>query len=403
MTTMTRPPLVHLLVGGAAALYAWAVVGSTFIRPGSIGLDYNAPGTDYMVFHTAIAVARQGDLTTLYDPDRFTALLNQVFHASLHGDLEFRPWIYPPSFLLLLLPFGLVGFGLSYGLFQIITAAALWGGLQTNGRPAPWVAAACLLCPAASISVISGQCSFLIVALLAAGAGWVDRRPLLAGLALGVLTFKPQFFLMVPVLLLARSAWRASAIAGMTILAMAAVCLIWFGPDIWTGWIAAFTDSTTDVDPRWFKTGRLWGESVYTCLYLIGAPRDVAQGGQIVAMILAAATVWHAFRRPGDAAPRAAILLGAALLAAPHSGGYDLVLSLTAIALFLWHTGPRATSWDWSLGLLIWLQPMIGLPVQMPLARLGPLLTLALLGRISWHIYGQGSLMPGRQAQPQTR
>ncbi|HEY1411171.1 MAG TPA: hypothetical protein VGF36_03480, partial [Rhodopila sp.] len=117
--TNLTPPLVHLMVGGLGALYAWTVFIGTFVQPGALGLNYNAPGTDYMVFHTAISLARRGDLLTLYDPDHFTALLNRIFHGYLSSDLEFRPWIYPPLFLILLLPFGLVGFGLSYGLFQL--------------------------------------------------------------------------------------------------------------------------------------------------------------------------------------------------------------------------------------------------------------------------------------------
>jgi alpha-1,2-mannosyltransferase len=129
-TPAHRPPLIHLLTAGVAACYAWAVVATTFWRPGAIGLDYDAPGTDYMVFHTAVSLALHGDLSTLYDPDRFTALLNRIFHGYLSEDLAFRPWIYPPPFLLLLLPFGLLGFGLSYGLFQLATALAMLGGLR---------------------------------------------------------------------------------------------------------------------------------------------------------------------------------------------------------------------------------------------------------------------------------
>lgn len=398
MTTTTfRPPLVHLLVAAAAALYAWAVVVATIFRLGTIGLDYDAPGTDYMVFHTAVSVAWQGDLTTLYDPDRFTALLNRIFHASLKANLEFRPWIYPPTFLLLLIPFGLFVFVTSYALFQFATGAAMLGSLRQAGFAA-------LLCPAASISVISGQCSFLVVALLAGGSRLLDRRPVLAGVMLGVLNFKPQFFLMVPVALLARSAWRASAVATVTILLMSAACLLVFGPAIWTGWFAAIARSTSDTDPRWFQSGRLWGFSVYTCVYLLGAPRALAEATQIAAALLAAGVVWTAFRHPVAPGPRAAALLAATFLAAPHAGAYDLVLPLAAAALLLLDLGPRATSWDWTLVLLIWFEPMIGLPVLFTPARFCPVLTVALLGRIAFNLrLAVPSRMPSAPLPQNTR
>jgi hypothetical protein len=381
-----RPPLIYLLVAGVAACYAWAVVVTTFWRPGAIGLNYDAPGTDYMVFHTAVALVLQGDLSTLYDPDRFTALLNRIFQGYLTEDLAFRPWIYPPPFLLLLLPFGLLSFGLSYGLFQLVTALAMLGGLRrAAGRRALWVGLAALLCPAASISVVSGQCSFMIVALLAAGAGLLDRRPVLAGIAFGLLSFKPQFVLLIPVMWLVSQAWRAAAAAMATAVSIATVSLLWLGPGIWTGWFGAIARSTSDADPRWFQLGRLWGESVYTCVYLLGVPRALAETAQAGAILLAGGAVWWACHRSMASAPRVAVLLAASLLAAPHSGGYDLVLLVASWGLLLSHLAARASSWDWFLGLLVWLAPLLGLPALSLAGRFCPVLTLALLARIVWH------------------
>jgi alpha-1,2-mannosyltransferase len=381
-----RRPLIYLLVAGVAGCYAWAVVVTTFWHPGAIGLDYDAPGTDYMVFHTAVSLVLQGDLSTLYDPDRFTALLNRIFHGYLSEDLAFRPWIYPPPFLLLLLPFGLLGFGLSYGLFQLATALAMLGALRlVAGRRALFVGVAALLCSAASISVVSGQSSFLIVALLTAGAGLLDRRPVLAGIVFGLLGFKPQFVLMIPFLLLAGQAWRAAAAAAAASAAMAASCLLWLGPGVWTGWFAVFAHSIGDADGRWFLLGRLWGESVYTCVYLLGAPRGLAEVAQLGAILLAGGAVWRAFRRPMAACLRVAVLLAASLLAAPHSGPYDLVLLVASWGLLLSHLGPRADSRDWFLGLLVWLAPLLGLPVLSLAGRFCPVLTLALLGSIFRH------------------
>jgi alpha-1,2-mannosyltransferase len=380
-----RPPLVHLLLGAVASAYAWIVVITTVSHPGAIGINYNAPGTDYMVFHTAITLALQGDLSTLYDPDRFTALINRLFHGYLSADVEFRPWIYPPSFLLILLPFPWLGFVLSYGLFQFATGAAMLAALRACvARPAWWMALATVASPAASISVVSGQVSFLIVALLAAGALLLDRRSTLAGIAFGVLSFKPQFFLMVPVALLAGLRWRASAAAAATIVAVAGICAVLFGPEIWLGWINAFTRSTSDVDPRWFQFGRLWGESVYVCAYLLGASPRLAQSAQIAAVLLAGLAVCCAVRMPVALPSRLAVLLAATLLAAPHSGGYDLLLLVAATGLFLADRGCRCDSLDWMLALMIWLLPLVGVPALSVVARFSPVLTMVLLARILW-------------------
>ena len=379
---MTRPPLVFLLLAGLTSLYGWAVFISTFHAPGSIGLNYNAPGTDYMVFDTAMRLARSGDLATLYDGDRFTQALNDLFQTQLREPLPFRPWIYPPLFLSILLPFAPLGFYASYAVFQIVSAAAMAYAIRLITASRSWAFWAALLCPAASISVVSGQSSFLVAALLTTGTALLNRNPIAAGVIFGLLTFKPQFFLLVPVFLLANRAWLTSAAGVATFLVLALLPVILFGPEIWTGWFGVFAESTSGKDPRWFLYGRVWGESVYTCVYLFGAGHGVANIAQWAATLLAAGCVWSVSRGTAALDLRAAALLTASLLAAPHSGGYDLVLLVCASALLLNHLGTNAGRGDWWLCLLTWLLPLFGIPAHSVIGRFGPILAMVLLGRI---------------------
>ncbi|HEY2132321.1 MAG TPA: hypothetical protein VGH36_04995 [Acetobacteraceae bacterium] len=97
-----------MLAGG---IYAWLVFASTFHHPGAIGFNYNARGTAWMVFHAAARAWFDGDLGLIFDAGRLTARLNAVFADRLSSPLPFHPWLYPPSYLLLLLPFGLLPFG----------------------------------------------------------------------------------------------------------------------------------------------------------------------------------------------------------------------------------------------------------------------------------------------------
>src|ERR1700676_1721166 len=70
------PPAVILVAAAIAALYGWAVVASTPTYPGSIGLNLNALGTDWMVFYGAVQWFFDGNLGTMFDGERFTAYLN---------------------------------------------------------------------------------------------------------------------------------------------------------------------------------------------------------------------------------------------------------------------------------------------------------------------------------------
>lgn len=372
--------MAYLVVGIVASVYGWAVFASTPFYPGAIGLNYNALGADYMVFHSAVGLARFGDLATLYDPDRFTAWLNHAFASRLSQALDFRPWVYPPPFLLLLLPFSVLGFAASYLVFQVVTAAGMLAAIRGLSRRGwGWVAACG---PAAACNVTSGQASFAMAGLLLGGVALLDRRPWLAGVVFGLLSFKPQFALMVPVVLLARGAWRAILAAAATALVMAGACWLWLGTGIWSGWLATMATSASGTDSRWFRAGRLWGESVYTCAVTLGASVMVANVAQAAFVLLAAGAVWFAFRSHRLADARAgAVLLTAALLAAPHAGNYDLLLPVVAAVLLL---RDRPGKWDWLLAVLVWLEPVMGLPVITVAARFIPLLNAVLLGRILW-------------------
>ncbi len=125
-----EPALAALMA--LAALYGWALFVSTFVKPGSIGPNFNAPGTDWMVFHAAARATLDGHIAGIFDGDKFTAFLNAQYKNWLTSPLPFRPWVYPPGFLLLVLPFGAMGFFTAYLLFQFITAGALVGALRSR-------------------------------------------------------------------------------------------------------------------------------------------------------------------------------------------------------------------------------------------------------------------------------
>lgn len=346
-----------LWVFGLAALYAWAEVASTFVAPGSIGTDYIAPGTDFMVFHTALRAALRGDWATLADADAFTALLNRTEAAYLPRPLQFRPWVYPPAFLALLLPLAPLGFP---------AALAAW-----------WVAGPALLAvvvlsPAGAVNVVDGQGAFFVAAALVGGAALLPARPLLAGLVWGLLAAKPQFAVLAPVALLAQGDRRVAArgFAGLVLgaAALAAVSFAVFGATPWLDWVAGTRASTAETDPRWFLAGRAWGNSVYTCARLLGAARGLASGAQAVAMAAAAAAVFTAFRRQGPPGlawqRRVAVLLAAAVLAAPHWATYDGVLLVAAVGLAGLPGGALLSGGAGRIGLLLaWVLPLAGPPI----------------------------------------
>lgn len=380
------PPAPYAMIGAIAALYAWAIFATTFRHPGAIGPDYDTPGTDYMAMHAGIAVALRGDLALLFDAERFTAFINTLYHALLPYPVITRPFVYPPGFLIILLPFAAFPFRLSYVLFQLATAAllavALCAGRRDRAR-AGWIALLVLLSPAASVNWLEGQVAFLVAALLVGGTRLLPRHPIWAGVVFGLLSVKPQHALLVPVMLVAMGAWRTILSACATAVCLAASSALLFGPGIWTAWVDAIL--------HYPSIDSVWDNSVHTCAILLGAGKIGAAVAQAAAIGLGAALVFAVSNHRGASVSlRVAILLAATNLASPHTGPYDIILQVIAGALLLTETVPVPPLF-WTLGLCVWLLPLLSQPAISPVARFAPLLTLVLLGCLFERVRRQGS------------
>lgn len=366
-----------------ATLYGWAELVSTFIRPGSIGLNHIAPGTDWMVFYGAVRAALAGHLALVMNGDDFTAYLNHDFAYWLSVPLQFRPWFYPPSFLVLLLPFAPLGLVGSYVAFQLATGGFLAAALRKGDSDATasrYLIAAVLISPAASNNMVDGQCAFLVAGLVVAGVRLITPRPVLAGAVLGLLSFKPQFFLLVPFALIALDQWRSLIAAAASALVLALLSALIFGVDLWIWWIPQAIANLTSPDPKWVEYGRIWGHSVWACAVLLGLPTRLASLLQLAALVGSAIATFVAFRSSLAMDKKLAVLLASAVLAAPHSGPYDAVLLVVAVGLLLAEEAKAPNRLHWLLGFGIWLVPLLSPPVYVVAGRFAPLLTVALIG-----------------------
>jgi alpha-1,2-mannosyltransferase len=368
MVPLSRQGLIILGATGVLfGLYGWAIFVTTFGHDGAIGPRYNAPAADWMVFYSATQAWLGGDLSLIFDGQRFTDYQNAAFAGWLTGPKPFAPWVYPPHFLLLILPFGLVPFAWSYAAFMAATLAALIGAVRRLFEPGErrLQVISLLLCPATSVTLLTGQNAFLSAALVVGGFTALNRYPLLAGAILGAL--------MVPVALVAARQWRALAAAGASAVVLVLASLAVFGIEPWRQWLEMMLSPSADYR-HWLDAGRSWGVSVYACATQLGMPAGAANLLQLGATVSAAAAVFWAFRQPIAPDRRLAVVLAAAILAAPHVSNYDLVL-LTVAAGLLFRRAleePLPVT-DAVLLFAAWLLPLINPPRAMPLGVTTPL------------------------------
>lgn len=324
-----RELLIIALICGVFGVLGWVFYAALFSQ---------VPLQDFMVFYTASRAWLEGNAALLDHGAAFTAQINERLTPYFSRMLDLHPWVYPPLFLLLVAPLGLLPFLVAYGTFMAGGFAALmWAVGRLAHHPARrrLAFASLLLAPTTAFTAAVGQNAFLTTALMVGGGGMLWRKPLLGGALLGVLSFKPQLWLMVPVALVAARQWRALVAALGTAAALALASLIMFGAGRWFAWFGLIVGTNPEYQ-SWLPVGRLNGQSAYTEALLLGASTGMAQTVQALALLLAAWLVWRAFRAP-HAAPdlQTAVLLSATILAAPHVANYDATMLTVAVILFL--------------------------------------------------------------------
>jgi hypothetical protein len=353
----TRSPLrAALLLCGLCSIYGWWLWAPAFTAD---------PFQDWAVFHAAAGeYFRFGDWSAIF------ANWTQPDH----------PWLYPPSFLLLLLPFGAMGFGAGCAMFLVLTFLGLIVAVWRFAGERRWLCTfALILSPAVSMNVYLGQNAFLSGAFFFGGALTLRTRPIFAGMLFGLLTYKPQLALMVPVALLAARQWKALGAAAATASLLAIVSSLVFGANAWQSWLA----TTIGGLPPSLEIGRLHGSSVFTCAILFGATPTLANAVQNAVTLLAAACVYWSYRQPMSESMRAAALAAATILGAPHVAGYDAILTGFAAALLFaegmnqgFRPGELPIAW------IAWASPLINPPMFHPIGRLTPVFVALLIAAI---------------------
>jgi arabinofuranan 3-O-arabinosyltransferase len=188
--------------------------------------------------------------------------------------------------------------------------------------------------PAAIWNITAGQNGFLTAALIGGTLGLLERHPALAGICLGLLTYKPQFGLLFPIVLIADRRWPTIVVAALTTIALAALSWLVFGSASWEAFVHwAPLSSRALIDEGALDWYRL--QSMFALVRAHGGSEPLAWTVQgIVSLVLAVGLAWLWKSRVAFELKAAALAAGA-LLATPYLFMYDLVVLAVAVAFLL--------------------------------------------------------------------
>jgi hypothetical protein len=330
-----RPASYKFRLLAGIFLTLFAAYGATFLAvaivrgwPGGFGDSFSLwSWSQFIRDHVAAQI---------YDP---AALRSAQLALGMDPGASY-PYGYPPSFLLVLWPLGQLSGGVACAtLIAVGLPLYLWATLGANWRsPALLVA---LTAPTTAIGMVSVQTSFLAAALLAGGLRLAASHPVAAGTLLGLLTYKPQLGLLVPVALVAARLWRTIASAAVTAILLVVATSLLFGGAIWPSWVAALFAFSREFAAESSEIRHLM-PTILVALLQLGLAPAAAQLAQFAGTAAAAAIVWTLFRS-GQQQLAGAGLMVAALLATPYAFIYDMQIVTTAV---IWVVAERQRAGD---------------------------------------------------------
>ena len=320
---------------------------------------------DYGMFWLAGLLARHGQAAALYGPD-YAALAGQT----LPYKTGWWPFVYPPTVLLPAVLMAALPLAAGYYFCAAVFLLASAYLLRAARLPPLCIAAGLLSFPAIW-TLYLGQFGMLCGALLIYGLARMEEQPLRAGAALGALAIKPQYALLVPVVVLAARRWRVMA-AGAAVLALA-LGLSWVvgGAACWREYLGPGRVVMRALLEQPFPSRyENMGSSVFWMLRSLRLSVAGAYTGQAGVSVACAALSWRLWRTGAKNRLAATVIL--TLLASPYGFTGDMAMYCTVLPL----SARRGAAWRTAGLACLWVAPAF---VPMFVARFGVLPTPLLL------------------------
>lgn len=356
------------------------IVSTGFVLFSNSGLLPNGSpfGSDFVSFWTAAREALAGHPAVPYDRVLFEPIQNSLFPES-----DYFAFFYPPHYLLYVMPLGQLSYYAALLVWVVVSfCAAAFVLVKITKAPMETILLT-LAFPAAFLTISHGQNAFLSAALFGGALYLLPSRPLIAGVLFGLLTFKPQLGLLIPLVLVAGGYWRSIIAAGVTLFALMAASALVLGVDIWSVFLA---QSSYAVETM--RHGIVAWEkmiSPYAALRVLGLP-DIAASivHYSIALVVTVLTVvvWLT-KNHAPLAIKSALLLCGSLIVTPFSLNYDLFILAPALA-FVASFGMRDgfLTYEKSIIGIIYMSPIIVL-LFMPLGiSTAPLFLIVFFGML---------------------
>ncbi len=287
--------------------------------------------TDFVNVWAAGKLALQGHPALAWDWDIQRKVEIDLLGQDWPGG--YFAWHYPPPFLfvaafLAQFPYTVAFVGwvsASFVPYAVVMRAIV-------GRAFGFVLAAGF--PIVFSNALVGQNGFLTAALVGGTLYLLPVRPVLAGICLGLLTYKPQYGFLFPIVLIAAQRWTTFVSAAITAVALAAISAFAFGLESWQAffhWLPHFSQAfLVEGKATWWKL-----QSLYSLIRYLGGGEQLGWACQWVLTLTVAVVLVLLWRSPVRYSVKAAALAVGTLLTTPYLFMYDIMVLAIAVAFLV--------------------------------------------------------------------
>ncbi len=333
MNQATISPVRKMLVRWAIILAVIVVL--LFFKLVVVELSYwgahaSVQDTDFVDVWAAGALAITGHAAQAYD----WRIHHQAEVSALGHTLPgYYGWLYPPIFFFAAAALALVPYIYAWLLWVVVTFVLYLRMVrQIIGEKIAYLFA--FAWPPLAWNAYLGQNGLITATLLGGALYHLDKRPKLAGVFFGLLTYKPQFGLIIPFILLIERRWQTIVFATVTTCLLVVLSGAVFGIDSWVAFFHSMSTSNDEV----FLHGNADLAKMHSLLGILrshGVTMPLSWGLQVGWMaIVIAAVVCIRRRSPSFEIKSAALALGV-LMASPYLYIYDLAALTVSLAFIL--------------------------------------------------------------------
>ncbi len=319
------------VIGLSLALGYLVILAGTYLQGHFLVDAQRRPiANDFVAVYAAGRLALDGLAASAYDWPAHKAAEVQAIG---HDFADYYGWHYPPPFLFVAAALALLPYLSAAVAWLFATLCAYAATLRFISRDHTGIFLA-LGFPATIWNITAGQNGFFTATLIGGTLASLERRPALAGIFLGLLTYKPQFGLLFPLALIADRRWLTILVATCVAIGMAAASWIVFGSASWQAffhWLPITGEVILGQGRADFD--RL--QSLYGLVRAHGGGETIAWSLQAAASVAVAAAIVRLWRSRAQYELKAAALAAATLVATPYVYMYDVVVLAVAVAFLL--------------------------------------------------------------------